>query len=361
MAHLFESFTQRGLTFRNRVGMSPMCQYSSVDGHATDWHLTHMGARAIGGCGLLIAEATAVEARGRITPRDAGLWNDEQIEPLVRVNAFAKSMGARVGVQLAHAGRKASTPHPWSSAPRGTLAPSDGGWQPIGPDDRAFTPAYASPRAMTLAEIEQVREAFVSAALRAIASGYDFIEIHGAHGYLLHSFVSPLSNARTDAYGGSFEGRTRLLREVVQKVRAVMPDAMPLWVRLSSSDQVEGGWSVENSVELARGLKALGVDLIDCSSGGAVAATGTVKTAQAPGFQVPLASQVRREAGISTAAVGYITEATQADAIVRDGHADVVLLGRELLRNPFWAVHAAKALGHVEAARWPDAISYWVG
>lgn len=360
MSLLFQPLTIRGVTFRNRVGMSPMCQYSSVDGCATDWHMVHIGARAVGGCGLIIAEATAVEPEGRISPSDAGLWSDEQIEPLQRVNRFAREHGARVGVQLAHAGPKAVTPVPWSPLPRATLTPEQGGWRPIGPCARRFTEAYADPLAMDDERIGRVRRAFVAAARRSVTAGYDFIEIHGAHGYLLHAFYSPLTNQRTDGYGGTVEGRTRLLREVVADVRGVIPDAMPLFVRLSAEDGVPGGWSVEDSVWLARRLAALGVDVIDCSSGGAVPATGTVKTPRPPGYQVPLASRVRQGAGVMTAAVGGITQPEQAEAIIREGHADLVLLGRELLRRPFWGVEAARALG-AEGTRWPSAIDYWVG
>lgn len=360
MSLLFQPLTIRGVTFRNRVGMSPMCQYSSVEGRATDWHLVHLGARAVGGCGLIIAEATAVEPEGRISPSDAGLWSDEQVEPLRRVNRFVRQHGARVGVQLAHAGPKAATPVPWSGRPRATLAPEQGGWRPIGPGARRFAEGYAEPQAMDQGRIAQVRRAFVAAAERAVAAGYEFIEIHAAHGYLLHSFYSPLTNDRTDGYGGTIEGRTRLLREVVADVRGVMPEVMPLFVRLSAEDGVAGGWSVEDSVWLARRLAALGVDVIDCSSGGAVPATGTVKTPREPGFQVPLASRVRQGAGVMTAAVGGITRPEQAEAVVRDGYADLVLLGRELLRRPFWAVEAARALG-ADSPRWPSAIDHWVG
>ncbi len=349
MPHLFEPFTVKSVTLRNRIGVSPMCMYSSDDGTANDWHLVHLGARAAGGAGLVIAEATAVAPEGRITPGDAGLWSDAQVEPLARINRFVAAQGAVPGVQLAHAGRKASAARPWEGGAH--LADEAGGWPVVGPSALAFGGVLGKvPRAMTEAEIARVREDFVAAARRALAAGYRWIEVHAAHGYLLHSFLSPLSNGRTDRYGGSFENRIRFLLETTQAVRAVWPEALPLSVRLSCTDWTEGGWTLEESVRLAQRLREAGVDLIDCSSGGGVA---DAKIPAGPGYQVPLAERIRREAGIATAAVGLITEPAQADAIVRDGRADLVLLARAVLNDPNWPLHAAKALGRTEALRPP--------
>lgn len=341
MAHLFESFTLRGVTLRNRIGLSPMCQYSAEDGFANDWHLVHYGARAAGGAGLIIVEATAVEARGRISPQDLGLWSDTQVEPLARIARVVASHGAVPGIQIAHAGRKASAYRPWA-ATRGAVPEAEGGWRPVvAPSAIPFAENYAEPHALTVDEIAAVQRAFVDAAVRADAAGFAWLEIHGAHGYLIHSFLSPLSNQREDAYGGSFENRCRFLLETAAKVRAVWPDAKPLTVRLSCTDWVEGGWTIEETVELSRLLKGAGVDLIDCSSGGtsprAVVPTGA-------GYQTPFAERVRREAGLPTAAVGMITEPMQADQIIRNGQADVVLIGKAMLREPFWALRAAAAL-----------------
>lgn len=343
MSHLFDPFTLRGVTLRNRIGVSPMCQYSAQDGLANDWHLVHLGSRASGGAALVIAEATAVEARGRISPQDLGLWNDDQIAMLARITAFIKSQGATPAVQLAHAGRKASTAQPWAGgAPVGA---DKGGWQPVGASAIPFADNYPTPTALTTQEVAGIVQAFRAATVRADAAGFDCVEIHAAHGYLLHSFLSPLSNQRTDAYGGSFDNRIRLLVETAQAMRQVWPDAKPLLARISCTDWVEGGWTLEESIELARRLKAEGVDLIDCSSG------GTAPTAKVPvgaGYQTPFAERIRREAGLPTAAVGLITQPMQADEIVRNGRADVVLLARELLRDPYWPLHAAQALHHRE-------------
>lgn len=340
MTHLFEPFTLRGVTLRNRIGMSPMCQYSYVDGMANDWSMAHLGARAAGGAGLIIAEATAVEARGRITPDDLGLWNDAQIEALAPVTRFIKSQGALAGVQIAHAGRKASSARPWDGG--GPLPADDPrGWQSVAPSPVPFDAEHPTPEALSLDGIAQVQAAFRDAAARALAAGFEWLEIHAAHGYLIHSFYSPLSNRRTDAYGGSFENRTRFLCETVQAVRSVWPERLPLGVRLSCTDWSADGWQPEDTVELARQLKPEGVDIIDCSSGGNLA------HAQVPvgsGYQVPFAEMVRRGAGIATQAVGMITAPAQADEIVRNGRADMVLLGRELLRDPSWPCHAAQAL-----------------
>lgn len=347
--HLFEALTIRGVTFRNRIAVSPMCQYSATDGLANDWHLVHLGSRAVGGAGLVIVEATAVEAAGRISPQDLGLWSDAQSEPLARIARFLKQHGAVPGIQLAHAGRKASTPRPWERQLAEPLAPADGGWSPIlAPSAIAFDEDSAVPQALDEAGIRSVVQAFAQATERAITAGFEVIELHAAHGYLLHQFLSPLSNTRTDDYGGSLSNRARLTLEVAVAMRARMPSQLPLFVRLSATDWVPGGWDLPQTVELARWLKASGVDLIDASSG------GTVPKAEipvGPGYQVPFAEAIRAEAGIATGAVGMITEPFQADAIIHSGQADLILLGRELLRDPYWPLHAARVLGHDLA--WP--------
>ena len=339
--HLFEPLEIRGVRFKNRVVVSPMCQYSCDDGFATDWHLVHLGSRAVGGAALVIAEASAVEARGRISPQDLGIWKDEHIPALKRITDFIHAEGSVAGIQLAHAGRKASTPRPWEPGP--PVPTEKGGWQPVAPSPVPFHDHDAPPAELTRAEISQIVAAFAAAARRALKAGFQVIEIHGAHGYLGHEFLSPLSNKRTDEYGGSFENRIRFLLEVTGAVRAEWPENLPLFLRISATDWVEGGWNPEQSVGLARAVKPLGVDLIDCSSGALVP---YAKINPMSGFQVPFADQIRREAGILTGAVGMITEATQADAIIREGKADMVLLARELLRDPYWPLRSAKALGH---------------
>jgi 2,4-dienoyl-CoA reductase-like NADH-dependent reductase (Old Yellow Enzyme family) len=346
--HLFSPLALRSVSLRNRVAVSPMCQYSSVEGLANDWHLVHLGARAAGGAGLVLTEATAVEARGRISPADLGIWNDSQVDPLRRVTAFIASQGAVPGIQLAHAGRKASTAPPWQGG--GTVGLEAGGWTVVGPSPLPFAPGSPVPEPLDAAGLRRVVAAFADAARRALAAGFRVVEVHAAHGYLLHSFLSPISNHRRDAYGGNFEGRTRLLLETVEAVRAAWPEELPLLVRISATDWLPGGWDVEQSVELARGLRELGVDLVDCSSGGL--APGS-KIPLAPGYQVPFAERIRREAGIATGAVGMITEPAQADAIIRDGRADVVLLARQLLREPSWPLRAAHELGQDAADLWP--------
>ena len=316
---------------------------------ATDWHLVHLGSRAVGGAALVIAEATAVSPEGRITPWDAGLWAEKHIEPLSRINRFIKQHGAVPGIQLAHAGRKASAARPWEGGAH--LGDNAGGWQTIAPSALAFGGELPKvPRAMTEVDIERVKKGFADTAARALTAGYEWLELHSAHGYLSHEFLSPLSNQRTDRYGGSFENRIRFLIETTRAVRAVWPDKFPLAVRLSGTDWVPGGWDIDQSVELARKLKAEGVDLIDCSSGGAVP---DAKIPVAPCFQVPFADRIRREAGIATAAVGFITKPAEAEEIVRGGKADLVLLARELLRDPYWPTRAARTLGHEDKLRVP--------
>ncbi|HEY9076599.1 MAG TPA: NADH:flavin oxidoreductase/NADH oxidase [Anaerolineaceae bacterium] len=340
MPHLFEPLTIKDVTLRNRIGLPPMCQYSYLDGFSNDWQLVHLGARAVGGAGLIIAEATAVEPRGRISPFDVGIWKDEQIEPLQRVTRFIRSQGAVAGIQIAHAGRKACTRRPWE----GGTPIEDGDplfWQAVGASPLAFGEGYQTPHELTKPEIQQVQMAFKDAARRALLAGFNWLEIHAAHGYLIHSFYSPLSNKRSDEYGGSFENRIRFLIETVRGVRDVWPENLPLTIRISGTDWLEGGWTVEESVELALRLKAEGVDLIDCSSGGNAA---SARVPLGAGYQVPIAEAVRRGAGILTAAVGLITAPAHADEIIRNGRADLVLLGREMLRDPYWAVHAAHAL-----------------
>ena len=340
MPHLFEPFTLRDVTLRNRIGMSPMCQYSYHEGYANDWLVAHLGARAAGGAGLIIIEATAVEARGRITPDDLGLWSDEHIEPLARAVRFVQQQGAVAGIQIAHAGRKASTHRPWDGG--GPVPASDPrGWPVIGPSALPFASGYPAPTELSLPEIHTVQDAFQTAAKRALAAGIQWLEIHGAHGYLIHSFYSPLSNQRTDQYGGSFENRTRFLIETVRKVRRVWPERLPLTVRLSCTDWSPDGWKIDDSVELACLLKEEGIDLVDCSSGGSLP---QAPVPLGPGYQVPLSEAVRRGAALPTAAVGMITSPAHADEIIRNGRADIVLLGRELLRSPSWPQQAALAL-----------------
>ena len=338
---LFEPLALRGVTLRNRIGVSPMCEYSSDDGFTNDWHFVHLGSRAVGGAGLVFTEAAAVAPEGRISPQDLGIYKDEHVPGLRKIVDFIHAHGAAAGMQLAHAGFKASTYRPWSGD--GPVAPDEGGWsQVVSSSAQAFTDGWIVPHALSKDEIAAVRESFVAAAKRALSAGFDVLEIHAAHGYLLHEFLSPLVNHRTDEYGGSFENRTRMLREVVQSVRAAMPDALPLFVRISASDWVEGGWTVDDSVHLARELKTLGVDVVDCSSGGIVP---HAKIEAGPGYQVPFSRAVRNGAGVATAAVGMITDAKQAASIVQDGDADMVLLARELLRQPYWPLLAAAELG----------------
>jgi len=336
---LFTPFSLRGVTLRNRIMVSPMCQYSSEDGFATDWHLVHLGARAVGGAALVMTEATAVEARGRISPHDLGIWKDEHVQGLARIAGFVSAQGAVPGIQLAHAGRKASVSVPWvSDAP---IAADAGGWVVVGPSPIAYGLGYQTPQELSLDEIKATVALFAAAARRSIDAGFKAIELHCAHGYLLHEFLSPLSNHRSDAYGGSFENRTRLVREIARAVRAVWPESLPLLARISATEWTPGGWDIENSVELARALKTDGVDLIDCSSAGNIHG---VKFAVGPGYQTQNAERIRRDAGIATGAVGFITSAQQADHIIRTGQADLVVMARQLLRDPSWPLRAAAEL-----------------
>jgi 2,4-dienoyl-CoA reductase-like NADH-dependent reductase (Old Yellow Enzyme family) len=338
--HLFTPLTIRGVTFRNRIAVSPMCQYSSVDGFAGDWHLVHLGSRAVGGAGLVMMEATAIEPRGRISPWDQGIWKDGHVEFLTRIAAFLRGQGAVPGIQLAHAGRKASTGRPWQG---GALIPeSDGGWQPVAPSALPFNPDHPAPHELSKVEIRALIEDFAAATRRSLAAGFELVEIHVAHGYLAHEFLSPLSNTRTDEYGGSFDNRARFTMEVTEAVRAVWPQELPLFMRISATDWTPGGWTLDDSVELARRLKPLGVDLIDCSSGGL---SIQQKIELGPGYQVPFAERIRREADVMTGAVGLITTPEQCEEILASGKADLVLLAREFLRDPYFAGHAAKALG----------------
>lgn len=347
MASLFDPLVLRGLTLANRVAVSPMCQYSSREGFASDWHLVHLGSRAVGGAGLVFTEAAAVLPEARISPQDLGIWSDEHVPMLARITRFIRRQGAAAGVQIAHAGRKASTRRPWDGP--GAVPPGEGGWSNVvAPSALPFAEGYARPSELDQDGVARVIKAFAGAAGRAREAGFQVVEIHAAHGYLLHEFLSPLSNHRQDKYGGSLENRTRLLREVAAAVRVVWPERLPLFVRISATDWAEGGWTIEESIELARQLHSLGVDLIDCSSG------GTLPHAQVPvgpGYQTPFADRIRREAGIATGAVGMITDAAQADHILRTGQADLILMAREFLREPYWPLQAARELGR--QASWP--------
>jgi 2,4-dienoyl-CoA reductase-like NADH-dependent reductase (Old Yellow Enzyme family) len=339
MSRLFTPLTIRGVTFRNRVFVSPMCQYSSENGFPTEWHLVHLGSRAVGGAGLVMQEATAVSAEGRISPVDMGIWSDEHGHRLSRITRFIKAEGAVPGVQLAHAGRKASTAPPWEGG--GAVPPESGGWQPIAPSAIPFGPGYPMPREMREDDLDEVCDQFIAAARRGVQAGFQVVEIHAAHGYLLHEFLSPLSNRRTDEYGGSLENRMRFPLRIAEAVREVWPSELPVFVRISASDYVEGGWDLEQSVEFVRRMKESGVDLIDCSSGGAVPES---KPPVGPGYQTPFSAAIRARVGIATAAVGLITEPYQAETILVTGQADAVLLAREFLRDPYWPLHAAHRL-----------------
>jgi 2,4-dienoyl-CoA reductase-like NADH-dependent reductase (Old Yellow Enzyme family) len=340
MSLLFSPVTFRQNRLRNRIVVSPMCQYSAIDGVPTDWHLVHLGSRAVGGAGVVMAEATAVEPAGRISPDDTGLWNDTQAQAWKRITDFIRAQGAAPAVQLAHAGRKASTPSPWKAKGK-QVAPADGGWQPVAPSPIAFADGYALPREMTNTEVRALPGLFEAAARRALAAGFEIVEIHAAHGYLLHEFLSPLSNLRADEYGGSFENRSRVVLDVARRVREFWPKEKPVFVRISATDWAPGGWDLEQSVRLSVEFKKIGIDLVDVSSG---ALTADAKIPVEPGYQVPFAERIRREAGIATGAVGLITEPRQAEEILVREKADLVFLARELLRDPYWPRRAAREL-----------------
>lgn len=342
MSSLFQEFRLKDVTLRNRVGVAPMCQYSSEDGFPNDWHFVHLGSRAIGGAGLVIVEASAVSPEGRISPADSGIWSDAHIEPFAKINRFMKSHGAVPGMQIAHAGRKASVSRPWDGD--STITPAEGGWQSIAPSAEAFGGGIpAVPKAMTLEDIARIQTAFVDAAKRSLAAGFEWLELHFAHGYLAHEFYSPLANKRTDNYGGSFENRIRFLVETFTAVRKVWPERLPLTARLSVTDWTDGGVTIEESIELIRRLQGLGLDMIDVSQGFVIPDISRIPWG--PGFMVPHAARIRREAQIPTAVGWMINDAQQAEAILREGNADMILLARELLRDPYWPYHAAQKLG----------------
>jgi 2,4-dienoyl-CoA reductase-like NADH-dependent reductase (Old Yellow Enzyme family) len=340
MSKLFSRFKLRGIEFKNRIFVSPMCQYSAKDGIAETWHLVHLGSRAVGGAALVMVEASAVVPEGRISPFDMGIWSDRHAEALAPIAHFIREQGAVPAIQLAHAGRKASTDAPWLS--RSPLTPDNGGWQVVAPSAVPFSPGSPLPRELTVVDMDGVVAAFVAAARRSLAAGFEVVEIHMAHGYLLHEFLSPLSNRRNDNYGGSLENRARLPLRIAKAVREVWPQNLPLFVRISASDWVDGGWDLVQSLQLCRWLKETGIDLIDCSSGGL---TPDAKIPAGPGFQTPFASAIRQEVGIAVGTVGLITAAEQAEQIVATGLADAVFLARELLRDPYWPLHAARKLG----------------
>lgn len=347
MSALFEPLTLRSVEFRNRIFVSPMCQYSAgTDGVPTDWHLVHLGSRAVGGAGLVMSEATAVTAEGRISAGDVGIWSDEQAVAWQRITAFIEQHGAVPAIQLAHAGRKASTLRPWDGT--GPQRVDEGGWQPVGPSPVAFNEGYPEPRELSTAEVRQVVDDFAASAARAVRAGFRAIEIHEAHGYLIAQFLSPFSNQRTDEYGGDFIGRTRLALEVARAVREAVPQTLPVFVRLSASEYVDGGWDLEQTVALSVELKRAGVDLIDASSGGNLPHQ---RLRVHPGYQVPFARAIRERAGIATGAVGLITTASHADAVIAGGDADAVFIGREELRDPYWPLHAAAELR--DNVSWP--------
>ena len=351
---LFTPITIRGVTFRNRVAMSPMCMYSAKDGYANDFHLVHLGSRAVGGVGLVVVEATAVAADGRITPNDVGIWTDDHMEPLARIARFLEAQGAAPGIQLAHAGRKASCAAPWQGG-ASLKTTAEGGWPIVGPSPLPFSEGDPLPRELDERGIGSYIEAWGAAARRALAAGFKVIEIHAAHGYLLHQFLSPLSNRRTDHYGGSLENRMRFLLRVAEKLRTIIPEHLPIFVRISATDWVDGGWDIEQSVVLCKQLQERGVDLIDVSSGGTVP---DAKIPVARGYQVPFSHRIREEVGIRTGAVGMISDPQYADGIITSGQANIVFLARELLREPYWAIKAQHALE--EQPAWPVQYGYAV-
>lgn len=344
MTSLFDELKIKDITLRNRIAVSPMCQYSSEDGMANEWHTVHLGSRAIGGFGLIICEATAVEPEGRISPSDAGIWSDKHIEPLLKINRFINENGSVAGIQLAHAGRKASTAVPWERHKnKGTLNKSENGWDIIAPSPIPFSEGYSTPKEMTINDIKNVIEKFKEATIRAIQAEYKWLEIHAAHGYLINSFLSPLGNQRTDNYGGSFENRISFLIEIIDSVKKVWNENYPLTVRISASDWVDNGWTIEDSIELSKVLKEHGVDLIDCSSGGMV---NYAKIKAEPNYQVEFSNKIKNQAQILTGAVGLITEPLQAQEILEKNQADLIFLAREALREPYWPIKAAQTLKH---------------
>lgn len=362
MSQLFTPLKIKDVTFRNRIGMSPMCQYSAIDGVMNDWHRVHLGSRAVGGAGFIMAEATAVRADGRITPGCIGLWNDEQAEAAASVNRFISDQGAIPGVQIGHSGRKGSAMAPWDGGAH--MKDDEGGWPTIAPSDVVFdtdgTRLWKAPNQMTVADITEMQGLFVASAKRALAAGYKLLEVHGAHGYLLHSFFTPLVNKRDDEYGGDLRGRARMMLETVEAVRAVWPENLPLSVRLSVADWIEGGLTIEDNIQMAKWLKERGVDIVDCSGGGATpAARASIGSRTAD--QVALAGKLRKEVGIATMAVGAITEARQAEEIIASGTADIVLLGRKMMRDPYWSMHAALELGVDVKAHVPVQYGFYIG
>lgn len=360
---LFTPIRLRSVPARNRVVISPMCTYSAENGIVGDWHVTHIGKFALGGAGIVFVEASAVEARGRITHGDVGIWSDAHGAALARIAALLRTHGAVPAIQLAHAGRKASMARPWfGNGPLGSedFARGDTPWQIIAPTDQPIADGWLRPKPMDRADIDAVVAAFVAAAQRARAAGFDVVEIHGAHGYLIHSFLSPISNTRTDEYGGSLSKRMRLALEVTEAVRAVWPQDKPLFFRISSVDGIEGGWQIEDSIELARAIKARGVDVVDCSSGGITGSPTAGTIPRTLGFQVPYAARVRRDAGVMTQTVGLILDGPQAEAILQAGEADLIAVGREALVDPFWPHHAAKALGVADFQAWPVQYGWWL-
>lgn len=339
MSKLFSSIKIRNVELKNRIAVSPMCQYSSINGVPNDWHLVHLGSRAAGGAGLIFTEATAVSPEGRISPDDAGIWNEEQVNAYKRITTFIKSQNSVPGIQLAHAGRKASTYSPWKG--KGEVTVENGGWQTLAPSSIPFADNYPNPKEMDEKDISLVVEQFSHAAKRSIDAGFEIIELHFAHGYLVHEFYSPISNQRKDKYGGTLENRCRLAIEIAKSVRETIPKGTPLFARISSTDWIDNGWDIDQSVELAKLLKDAGVDLIDCSSGGNVL---KVQIPAGPGYQIPFAQRIKNAVNILTGGVGLITSAEQAEQIIRTGQADLVILAREMLRDPYWTLHAAKKL-----------------
>jgi 2,4-dienoyl-CoA reductase-like NADH-dependent reductase (Old Yellow Enzyme family) len=347
MSKLFSPLKIRSVELKNRIVVSPMCQYSSINGFPSDWHLVHLGSRAVGGAGLILTEATAVSLEGRISPDDAGIWNEEQVNAYKKITSFIKSQNSVSGIQLAHAGRKASTYSPWKGS--GEVKVENGGWITLAPSPIPFSENFPHPKEMSEEDVQLVIDQFTKAAKRSIEAGFEVIELHFAHGYLVHEFYSPISNKRKDKYGGNLENRCRFAIEIAKSVRETIPDGTPLFARISSTDWVENGWDIDQSIKLAKWLKEVGVDLIDCSSGGNVS---NAKIPAGPGYQIPFAEKIKKEAKILTGGVGLITTAEQAEEIISSEKADIVLLAREMLRDPYWALHAAKKL-NVDLTDWP--------